>query len=526
MTNDPSADIATVCADVTAEAAADADSIPAQPSIQDMTRAQRLASLERKAFSVQELANRFEHGLTAEAESGSVSAEQIQGRQMLLQLMDQAKDLQGRVAGRNADSCREMAEGLQAVIGQWDNLEATFHRSVTEAKKAVWEFRQLVDSFKKAEGREIEEELAFRHDKMNHKGLEQQVSSLAEKVASLLQVNTMLEQNNIALQRELDDTAHQRESQSTASSQEAIQLAEKLTKEEGRGAALEQQLAAVTSKCTSLEKEVAALTAKLEEPANTPPVVQLQPVAPPPPAQAAPPPQEPAELLSSVKESSVPEYQVLGRPMLGGTLRVADTLGDPPAGNLQWSRILPDGTARLIAGACRTQYSPDPTDVGCTLRCTIKKNNKKITTDTKVPVLPSPGLLEAVRSHLAHGNGVFNVVIVQLNGEVQSRKGMFQLRVHTAGVEILSASGKVKFQGQYASFMQVCGARGGGDAASHGVYLCLQENLALMLACENAQDRNTCIMLVRQFALRHGVALGGPKDNLSPEDVRSQMAGA
>jgi hypothetical protein len=58
---------------------------------------------------------------------------------------------------------------------------------------------------------------------------------------------------------------------------------------------------------------------------------------------------------------------------------------------------------------------------------------------------------------------------------------MFHLRVHPAGVEIMSSSGKVKFKAEYTQSMQVCGARGGGDAASHGVYLCLQPNLALML---------------------------------------------
>ena len=107
---------------------------------------------------------------------------------------------------------------------------------------------------------------------------------------------------------------------------------------------------------------------------------------------------------------------------------------------------------------------------------------------------------------------------------------MFQLCVSGTGVEVLSSSGKPKFKAPYAANMQVrerergpctriakkvwqrrdqdifpplshlaelrglspsllchhcplqvCGARGGGDAASHGVYLCLQPNLALML---------------------------------------------
>ena len=38
-----------------------------------------------------------------------------------------------------------------------------------------------------------------------------------------------------------------------------------------------------------------------------------------------------------------------------------------------------------------------------------------------------------------------------------------------------------------------------------------------MQACENAYDRNVCIMLIRRFAKKVGVILGGPKDDVTAQ---------
>lgn len=52
--------------------------------------------------------------------------------------------------------------------------------------------------------------------------------------------------------------------------------------------------------------------------------------------------------------------------------------------------------------------------------------------------------------------------------------------------------------------MQVCGARGGGDAAAQGLFLALSPSLVFMLACESAKQRNTAILLIRSRALERG----------------------
>ena len=45
---------------------------------------------------------------------------------------------------------------------------------------------------------------------------------------------------------------------------------------------------------------------------------------------------------------------------------------------------------------------------------------------------------------------------------------------------------------------QVCGARGGGDAAKQGVFLVLDITSVWMLACESPWERNLCIKAIRQ----------------------------
>ena len=64
--------------------------------------------------------------------------------------------------------------------------------------------------------------------------------------------------------------------------------------------------------------------------------------------------------------------------------------------------------------------------------------------------------------------------------------------------------------------MQVCGARGGGDAAAQGLFLALSPALVFMLACEASRERNAAIMLIRRFAQEVGINLGGPDDAPQP----------
>lgn len=58
---------------------------------------------------------------------------------------------------------------------------------------------------------------------------------------------------------------------------------------------------------------------------------------------------------------------------------------------------------------------------------------------------------------------------------------------------------------------QVCGARGGGDAAKQGVFLVIRKDSVWMLACESPKERNLAIRLIKCCAEAvHVFNLTGP----------------
>lgn len=49
--------------------------------------------------------------------------------------------------------------------------------------------------------------------------------------------------------------------------------------------------------------------------------------------------------------------------------------------------------------------------------------------------------------------------------------------------------------------LQLCGVRGGGEAASQAMFWRPRNDLSLVLAFESTRERNTAIMLARRFAI-------------------------
>jgi hypothetical protein len=64
----------------------------------------------------------------------------------------------------------------------------------------------------------------------------------------------------------------------------------------------------------------------------------------------------------------------------------------------------------------------------------------------------------------------------------------------------------------YSSTMQLCGMRGGGDAAPQAMYWQPRRDLSLVLGFETARERNSAIMLARRFAIDCNIILAGPGD--------------
>ena len=203
---------------------------------------------------------------------------------------------------------------------------------------------------------------------------------------------------------------------------------------------------------------------------------------------------------------------ISGTPVLGGTLRVSGATALPYA-TFQWLRVHKSGAEDPIGGATRQQYAPEPRDVGLVLACAITPapGEPVQTVRTAVPLADMEGLAAAVEAYAAKESAEFNCVVVQRNGEMQDRREVHQLDVLSDRVK-LKRSGKTRFKEAYGDGMQVCGARGGGDAAAQGLFLALSPSLVFMLACESAKQRNAAILLIRSRARERGFQVLGPKD--------------
>ncbi|KAK9829587.1 hypothetical protein WJX72_006683 [[Myrmecia] bisecta] len=199
--------------------------------------------------------------------------------------------------------------------------------------------------------------------------------------------------------------------------------------------------------------------------------------------------------------------RVAGRSALGHTVRVVDAGDRPVAGRMQWMRSRAGSGWHAISGAIRNQYRPEPLDVGWRLRCRLQAGEGEGHPDfasIAMPVAAGPKMFQL-------GRGEFGVVVVQMNGVQQANKAVCQLEVGRDEL-VLKQQGRVQLREPYRQTMQVCGARGAGDAAAQGMFLAIAADQVFMLACESARERNACIMLIRQMAAAHSLLLAGPED--------------
>lgn len=188
-----------------------------------------------------------------------------------------------------------------------------------------------------------------------------------------------------------------------------------------------------------------------------------------------------------------------------------------PNATFQWLRVHKTGLQDAIGGATRQQYAPEPRDVGVVLACAITPSPGEPVqlVSMQAPLSDMDGLPAAVSALAAKESAEFNCVVVQRNGEMQDRREVHRLEVLGDRVK-LKRSGKTRFKEAFGDGMQVCGARGGGDAAAQGLFLALSPSLVFMLACESAKQRNAAILLIRDRAKERGFQVLGPKDKVEP----------
>lgn len=67
----------------------------------------------------------------------------------------------------------------------------------------------------------------------------------------------------------------------------------------------------------------------------------------------------------------------------------------------------------------------------------------------------------------------------------------------------------------YSASMQLCGVRGGGNAAAQALFWQAKKGLSFVLAFESERERNAAIMLARRLAFDCNIVLAGPDDRTS-----------
>uniref|UniRef100_A0A0A0LWY7 Stomatal closure-related actin-binding protein PH domain-containing protein n=1 Tax=Cucumis sativus TaxID=3659 RepID=A0A0A0LWY7_CUCSA len=208
-------------------------------------------------------------------------------------------------------------------------------------------------------------------------------------------------------------------------------------------------------------------------------------------------------------------YEIDGTESLGSYLRIqpsCDTSPDLSKCSIQWYRIASEGGKKeLISGATKTVYAPEPFDVGKILQADVILDDHRITLTTTGPIDPAAGLGSYVEALVRKHDVEFNVVLTQVNGVNNPSESIHSLHVGKMRIKLCKGKNTIAKE-YYSSSMQLCGVRGGGNAAPQALFWQAKKDLSYILAFESERDRNAAIMLARRFAFDCNIILAGPDD--------------
>ncbi|KAK2641031.1 hypothetical protein Ddye_022794 [Dipteronia dyeriana] len=421
---------------------------------------------QQKRLSVRDLANKFEKGLAAAAklseEARLREAASLEKHVLLKKLRDALESLKGRVAGRNKDDVEEAIAMVEALAVQLTQREGELIQEKSEVKKLANFLKQASEDAKKL----VDEERAF--------------------------ARAEIESARAAVQR-VEEALQEQERMSRASGKQDLEELMKEVQEARRIKMLHQP-----SKVMDMEHELQALRIQLAEKSKC--SLQLQ-------KQLA---------MSKRSEEKIPNlYELDGSEALGSYLRIkprSDYALELSSCYIQWYRVSPeDGKKELISGATKSVYAPEPFDVGRILQAEIVYDGQKITLTTTCAIDPAAGLGSYVEALVRKHDSEFNVVVTQMNGVDHPSESIHVF--HVGKMRIKLCKGKTAIAKEYYSTaMQLCGVRGGGNAAAQAIFWQAKKGVSFVLAFESERERNAAIMLARRFAFDCNIMLAGPDD--------------
>ncbi|GLT51427.1 hypothetical protein SLA2020_248380 [Shorea laevis] len=445
----------------------DAKDSPKVLSMKEVVARETAQLLEQqKRLSVRDLASKFEKGLAAAAklseEAKLREAASLEKHVLLKKLRDALESLKGRVAGRNKDDVEEAIAMVEALAVQLTQREGELIQEKAEVKKLANFLKQASEDAKKL----VDEERAF--------------------------ARAEIESARAAVQR-VEEALQEQELVSRASGKQDTEELMKEVQEARRIKMLHQP-----SRVMDMEHELRALRMQLAEKSKH--SLQLQ--------------RELAKSKRSVENLSF-LYELDGAEALGSYLQIKPCSEISPElskCSIQWYRISSEGGKKeLISGASKSVYAPEPFDVGRILQAEIVYDGQQTILTTAGAVDPAPGLGSYVEGLVRRHDIEFNVVVTQMNGANHPSESIHVL--HVGKMRMKLSKGKTTITKEYySSSMQLCGVRGGGNAAAQALFWQAKKGLSVVLALESERDRNAAIMLARRFAFDCNVMLAGPDD--------------
>ncbi|XP_078170825.1 stomatal closure-related actin-binding protein 1-like [Carex rostrata] len=417
-------------------------------------------------MSVRELAMKFEKGLnTATWLSDEVKWRQVAllEREVLLKkLRDVLESLKFRVGGKNKDEIEKSISMVETLAVQLCQREGELLQQKEQVKKLATSLKLASEDAKRI----VEEE---RSD------ARVEIENARE---AMKRVQEAFEEND-KLSRRVDN-------------QDAEEL--KLELQEARRIKMLHH----PSKVMDMEFEIQVLRKRLEEKSTD--SIQLK---------------KELEFLRRLKEDEECSFEMEGLEILGSSLHIKshnNTAPDITNCSVQWYRLHPSGGKReIISGATRPIYSPDPYDVGRILEADIRSTDGISRVSTTGPIDPAPGLVAHIEALVRKPETVFNVIVLDINGENYPSSSLHALNIGRLRIKLCKGK-SILAKEFYSSTMQVCGVRGGGDAATLSLFWGVRKGLSFVLAFESTRERNAAIMLARRFAVDCNIMLVGPGD--------------
>lgn len=420
---------------------------------------------QQNRLSVRDLASKFEKGLAAAAklseEARLREAASLEKHVLLKKLRDALESLRGRVAGRNKDDVEEAIAMVEALAVQLTQREGELMQEKSEVKKLANFLKQASEDARKL----VDEERAF--------------------------ARAEIEAARAAVQR-VEEALQEQERMSRASGKQDMEELMKEVQEARRIKMLHQP-----SKVMDMEHELQALRKQLAEKSMH--YLHLQ--------------KELAMKKKGMKDNQL--FELDGVEALGSYLQIqpcSDNAPDLSECSIQWYRVSSEGGKKeLISGATKLVYAPEPFDVGRYLEVDIVAEDQTMSLTTAGPIDPAAGLGSYVEALVRKHDVEFNVVITQMNGVNQQSESIHVFHIGKMRIKLCKAKTTVAKE-YYSTSMQLCGVRGGGNAAAQALFWQAKKGLSFVLAFESERERNAAIMLARRFAFDCNIMLSGPDD--------------